>query len=526
MSDQAGPPEPGQPVVDDLDQMLREVSDDDDARQGFVDAQSREDLLVAMTHARGSVTQAAVAAAMGTTQSAVSDVETGRVDPRLSTLQRYARAVNRRLHLELINDQALMSDIDTANAHIGSDYTLTRVLSALARTERQRGPQSPAELAGHIGLPEPPVEHTVAQLAKTGWVTKVPDDQATPSRFRLRDDRALIIGVSLTTGRAEAVLTNLRATEVLFRRDATLPNEQPEAIIAIVIELVRELQQHARSMAMRDVIGLGVTLSGQVDGATGMVLSAPDFPDWRHVTLEATLEDRTGLRTAVENDANSLAMYEYLLQGEEQSLAVVLMACNGIGGGLVVNGGIVHGIGGVSGEIGHVPVDPHGEPCRCHNDARGCLETIASPAAIIRAVAKLVSPNVSTLQDVADLVAGQNKSALSVLRKAGSALGQSLSALVTVVGSRRIVLFGPPELVDEGTPIGRVFMTTVRFLANPVSFDIKVDVIPKSLKDNVEARAAAATAVHYFLSRPSHWVPTIAEPQPQGHEVGALSVTA
>jgi predicted NBD/HSP70 family sugar kinase/DNA-binding XRE family transcriptional regulator len=518
MSEQMGPSESSRPV-DDLDRMLAEASADAVTQHAFVDAQGREDLLLAMIRARGSTSQAAVASVMSTTQSAVSDIENGRVDPRLSTLQRYARAVHRRLHLELVDDQALRSDIDAANAHIGSDYTLARVLSSFVRATHQLGPQSPAELAGRIGLPETPVEHTVARLEETGWVTAVPDDEATPSRFRLRDDRALVIGVSLMTGRAEAVLTNLRATQVLFRRDATLSSEQPEDIVATMAELVDELKQHARSRDMRDVIGLGVTLSGQVDGSTGMVMSALDFPTWRHVSLAAALQDRTGLRAVVENDANSLAMYEYLLQGEEQSLAVVLMARGGagIGSGLVINGGIVHGIGGVSGEVGHITIDPRGELCRCHKNARGCLETIASPAAIVRAVAEQVSAKVSTLRDVEDLVASRNRPAIAVLRKAGSTLGRSLSALVSVVGPRRIVLFGPPELVDESAAMGRHFMTAVRHLAKPVSFEIKVDVITRSLQGEVEARAAAATAVHYFLSRPRHWLPTIAASPSPGH---------
>lgn len=63
--------------------------------QALADATVRSALrhaLVAQRKAAG-LTQKQVAAAMETTQSAVSDVERGGVDPHLSTLQRYARAV-------------------------------------------------------------------------------------------------------------------------------------------------------------------------------------------------------------------------------------------------------------------------------------------------------------------------------------------------------------------------------------------------------------------------------------------------
>ena len=45
------------------------------------------------------LSQQVVAEWMDTTQSAVSELESGRIDPRLSTLQRYARALGKELHV-------------------------------------------------------------------------------------------------------------------------------------------------------------------------------------------------------------------------------------------------------------------------------------------------------------------------------------------------------------------------------------------------------------------------------------------
>jgi ribosome-binding protein aMBF1 (putative translation factor) len=56
--------------------------------------------LVARRHALG-LSQGEVAARMGTSQPAVARFETGGVDARLSTLRRYAAAVDVRLDLEL-----------------------------------------------------------------------------------------------------------------------------------------------------------------------------------------------------------------------------------------------------------------------------------------------------------------------------------------------------------------------------------------------------------------------------------------
>ena len=92
----------GEGPLDDLDAMIAEVNADPVARTAYEDVLWRETLLERLAEVRGTLRQSDVAQAMGTTQSAISDLETGRVDPRLSTLQRYVRAVGRRVEVSII----------------------------------------------------------------------------------------------------------------------------------------------------------------------------------------------------------------------------------------------------------------------------------------------------------------------------------------------------------------------------------------------------------------------------------------
>lgn len=76
-----------------------------EARGNFEDADCRRSLIVALVGCRNSMslTQEAVAERMGTTQSAISELEAGGTDPRLSTLQRYGRAVESRVLVHLVS---------------------------------------------------------------------------------------------------------------------------------------------------------------------------------------------------------------------------------------------------------------------------------------------------------------------------------------------------------------------------------------------------------------------------------------
>jgi predicted NBD/HSP70 family sugar kinase len=292
-----------------------------------------------------------------------------------------------------------------------------------------------------------------------------------------------------------------------------------------VVDLVEELRGEAEPG--RDIIGLGVALAGRVDGSTGTVFFSPDLQSdgcyWNAVPLEADLEDSIraravdgggATRVVVENDANALGMYEYLRQGEDQSICIVLMSESGegIGAGLVVNHAIAHGTGGVSGEIGHVIVDPGGKACRCGN--RGCLEAVASPAAIVRKISETASAK--NLAEVSALVERGDRAADEVVGTAGEALGRVLSNVSAILGPERLVIFGPPELTQEpDLPSARTFLDGVRRAHGQAMLGVKVNIESRVLEVGTLSEAAAATAVHHFLARPQRWVPAIADPGPQ-----------
>ena len=90
--------------ADDLDTFLEEQLQDPEFQGHFEDAQTRHELLDDLLAARAGarLTQAQVATRMGTTQSAVSQIEAGGSDPRVSTLQRYARAVGAYVSMQVI----------------------------------------------------------------------------------------------------------------------------------------------------------------------------------------------------------------------------------------------------------------------------------------------------------------------------------------------------------------------------------------------------------------------------------------
>ena len=107
--------------------------------------------------------------------------------------------------------------------------------------------------------------------------------------------------------------------------------------------------------------------------------------------------------TTVDNDVNAMAVAEHRAGGYDDATDVLLVKVStGIGAGLVLGGRIHRGAVGAAGDIGHTAVqDADGIVCRCGNV--GCLEAVASGAAVVRQLAAL-GRDVHRVPDVVALV--------------------------------------------------------------------------------------------------------------------------
>jgi transcriptional regulator with XRE-family HTH domain len=104
-------------VVDDLDDYLAEQLQDPAFAASYEDAGYRENLLRELIARRRdcAMSQTAVATRMGISQSTLSEFEGGVGDPRISTLQRYARAVGGHLRVGFCEDRAQATTLYLVN---------------------------------------------------------------------------------------------------------------------------------------------------------------------------------------------------------------------------------------------------------------------------------------------------------------------------------------------------------------------------------------------------------------------------
>ncbi len=171
---------------------------------------------------------------------------------------------------------------------------------------------------------------------------------------------------------------HVAAAQALESRDVGRPGRFVEAVSEAAERLARSVGERPATLR-----GVGVGVPGPVDVRREVVEFLVNVPGWRRVPLRRWLERRLRCRCAVDNDANLAALGEFAFGAGRGARGLVCLTLGtGVGGGLILDGSLVHGASGSAGEVGHMVIDPRGPRCGC--GARGCLEAHVGTAALLR----------------------------------------------------------------------------------------------------------------------------------------------
>jgi glucokinase len=191
-----------------------------------------------------------------------------------------------------------------------------------------------------------------------------------------------VIGVDLggTKLLAGVVEPDLEVRHRVFRlaREGRGSEELLEQLVAAV--------QEVRVAAGRELLAVGFGIPSLVDVRTGVAATTVHLP-LRDVAFRDVMAERLGVPVVVDNDANAAMAAEHRVGAARGTRTAALLTLGtGIGGGIVIDGRVVHGACGGAGEWGHMVIESDGPLCTCGN--RGCLEQLVSGSALGRAARK------------------------------------------------------------------------------------------------------------------------------------------
>jgi glucokinase len=266
------------------------------------------------------------------------------------------------------------------------------------------------------------------------------------------------------------------------RRPTPAPEHAPDEILAAILAMVDELAAAAPPGAGVRAVGLVVT--GIVDERRGVAVHSENV-GWRDAPVGSLVARATSLPVGFGHDVRAGTLAEWRLgAGRGLDDLVFVPVGAGVSAGMVVAGRLLTGAS--TGEIGHVDVG-HGEPCRC--GGRGCVEAVASAAAIARRYAAASGRPVSGAREVAERMEAGDPAARQVWSDATEALASALAWTTAVVAPQAIVLGG--GLARAG---GLLFEPLARALDRRLGLVPAPPLVPAALGDQAGCLGAALLA--------------------------------
>jgi predicted NBD/HSP70 family sugar kinase len=351
-------------------------------------------------------------------------------------------------------------DIRTANR-----YGVLRQIIARSPTSRQ-------ELAAATGLSLATVATLVGELLDLGMLTEVGFEDSAGGRPRglvaVDAPGGALIGVDIAETYVRVELFDL-ALDVLARagEDMRPGGIRPEQVVGHVASAVGSVVAQAGVEGAR-VLGVGVSVPGQVDRAAGVAQYAPNW-DWHDVPLRDLLAEHIAYPLHLDNPLRACAVAElWFGAARGRGDAVVVNLGTGVGAGLVLGGGLHRGVSNSAGEWGHTTLVLDGRPCHCGN--HGCVETYVGAPGIMRNLREaspgspLLHPGdqTATIDALARAVAARDPVARQVVRETARYLGAAVADLVNLLNPEVVVLsswvaaaLGEPLLRDVREAVAR-----------------------------------------------------------------------
>jgi predicted NBD/HSP70 family sugar kinase len=323
--------------------------------------------------------------------------------------------------------------------------------SDLLQLIREAGPLSRTDLARLSGLAVSTVSLRVEELVAVGLIEEAGDGASRggrrPRLLRVRSGGGAALAADLGTQHARLSVVDLAGKQLAGDEVPITFSDGPEIVLNAVAGRLAEMARERGA----EVLGIGMGLPGPVEPASAQVTSPSRMPGWHGMRVGDWLSDRFGVPAAVDNDANLLALGEYRTRWAQTGARhlVAVKIGRGIGCGIVADGALYHGANGAAGDISHVraaTLDPDSARlCGCGR--RGCLETLASGAALLAELAESGMKVESTAGLIEQVHRGDPAANLAV-RTAGWHLGEVLAVVVNFFNPQVLVLGGSLAAAD------------------------------------------------------------------------------
>lgn len=338
-----------------------------------------------------------------------------------------------------------------SDSFIGRNVDVKQQILALCA---RHGEFSIADLSKRCNISIPTITKILGELQEAGMIEERGKFSSAggrkPSIFGLNAEAGYFVGIDIFIDTISIAVIDFASNIIETQENIPFKFEGSRNSCNAISRVIREHLLEA-GIELRKIRCYGFALPGRVNHVTGFSFS---FYLDDHTPISQVLEEELNAPVSVENDSRAMTFGEYAAGVANGEQHVLFMNVSwGLGMGVIIDGNILYGKSGFSGEFGHFPILDNDQICRCGK--RGCLETGASGSALHRIVTeKLAEGRASslsdmykagqeiTLKDIFNAIENEDVLAIEAIEEVGSTLGKGLAGLINVFNPELVIIGG------------------------------------------------------------------------------------
>ena len=294
----------------------------------------------------------------------------------------------------------------------------------------------------------------------------------------------IYVGMDIGGTKTAVSLFDEKGRMIFDHKEPTIETEEANELFGFLCGLVFKAFRKC-GYSINLLKGIGVGVPSAVDHKTGEILFTPNIPELSGINLIENFSEYFGVRTVIDNDANRAALAEHRFgAGNGYDNMAYITVSTGIGGGIILNGSLLHGSRGYAGEIGHIILDRNSDAlCGCGN--KGCAEAIASGSGLKNNILRRIPVGISSKLDENSCTGEAikmaydqgDKLAAEIIRESAETVGLLLYNINCVLDLDAFVIGGGL------TNFGEAYFKGIKDSFMKYS-KVDVEIIPASLEEN------------------------------------------
>jgi transcriptional regulator of PTS gene len=331
----------------------------------------------------------------------------------------------------------------------------------IMRTIQIHKPIAKPDVAARSNISTVTAHTIITELEQAGLVTPTGESKSTGGRkavlYAPNSDFGYIIGIHHGRKRITTSIYDF-SLKILYANTINSDLTQSKTVTnTIISEVERAIQ--SLNIVKDKVLGIGITLPGQINHTDGVVINLFSLDDWSNLPLKNIITKATGLPTCVYNDnrANIISC-KWLDKIPESSISAYVCIHDGVGVGILIKGEVFSGSHSYAGELGHLDIQSK-SLCQCGN--KGCVESVVGTTHIIAQVQKkyktdcsLEDSTTACVEEIIKLAKDGNYEIYQIIKDAAGSMSFVIDSVIKAYDPDKIIIYNPwlmnfEELYDE-----------------------------------------------------------------------------